>query len=189
MVLLRNHLESQAGSGTFEKADPASGLDGFATITAILFNCITISLLISWQLKVICITIVSGNLMARRPWERRKPPEGRFPWSGPTSDPPFWRIGRQQGVGPSGGSGTVGEMNTPLVYQPHGFSRGAFLVLQISCPGFPAEDLRVIQQAAQQGRPRRQGFSRGGVPLLRLPFSSLHPLFTGSHFRFLRSEK
>lgn len=57
MVLLRNHLESQAGSGTFEKEDPASGLDGFATITAILFNYITISPEISWQLKVICITI------------------------------------------------------------------------------------------------------------------------------------
>ena len=54
MVLLRNHLESQAGSCTFEKKDPASGLNGFATITAILFNCITIGPEISWQLKVIC---------------------------------------------------------------------------------------------------------------------------------------
>lgn len=52
MVLLRNHLESQAGSCTFEKKDPASGLNGFATITAILFNCITIGPEISWQLKV-----------------------------------------------------------------------------------------------------------------------------------------
>lgn len=54
MVLLRNLLEDQAGSCTFEKANSASGLDGFATITAILFNCITIRSKISWQLEAIC---------------------------------------------------------------------------------------------------------------------------------------
>ena len=170
---MRNHLESQAGSCTFEKKDPASGLNGFATITAILFNCITIGPEISWQLKVICNAIASSNPMARRPWERRKPPGGRFPWSGPTSDPPFQRIGRQQGVGPSGGSGTVSKMNTPLVYQPHGFSRGA-LVLQSICPGFPSEDLRVIQQrsAAGEAPPPRLQPRRGPAAAITIFQSS-----------------
>ena len=42
-VLLLNHLDNQAGSCTAGKWDSASGLDGFATTTAILFNCITLA--------------------------------------------------------------------------------------------------------------------------------------------------
>lgn len=65
--------------------------------------------------------------MARRPWERRKPPKGRFPRSGPTSDPPFRRTDLPQAVGPSGGFQPAGLLHTTLVDQPHGFCRGAFL--------------------------------------------------------------
>ena len=65
--------------------------------------------------------------MARRPWKRRKPPKGRFPWSGPTSDPPFRRTDLPRAVGPSGGFQPAGLLHTTLVDQPHGFCRGAFL--------------------------------------------------------------
>ena len=65
--------------------------------------------------------------MARRPWKRRKPPKGRFPRSGPTSDPPFRRTDLPRAVGPSGGFQPAGLLHTTLVDQPHGFCRGAFL--------------------------------------------------------------
>ena len=82
MVLLRNHLESQAGSCTFERVDPASGLNGFATITAILFNCITIRLMIAWQLKVICNAIASGILWPTGHGSDGNRPEGDFHGAG-----------------------------------------------------------------------------------------------------------
>lgn len=56
MVLLRNHLENQAGSCPLERWDPASGLDCFATTTAILFSCITTRLTAADQDRGDCNT-------------------------------------------------------------------------------------------------------------------------------------
>ena len=53
-----NNLDNQAGSCTAKKWDLASGLDGFATRTAILFNCITSQLAASGDLQVVCNTSV-----------------------------------------------------------------------------------------------------------------------------------